>query len=216
MSIRKAIVAVTALAVLAPAAMAQGAPKNILNNGWQVNWAVVASKNSLWGGWVGGDVRGQSTAIGNNFEATVEGDSQFFNQQMQLSPISAETHISLTKGVGGNVELQTTAVCNNASFTANNGYSYTYNDQRCGTIDPTAFSNVSFGMVLGDTTIGATAIANNLSIGGNGDQVVLAQDRQVNTAHTFARVDAQVGSTNGKFEVNAQAVGNNISVYSGN
>lgn len=220
MTIRKTIIAFTALAALVPAASARNlglgaaGEANIIMNENQINWADQASLINIWGGWVGGDLRGASTAIGNNIESLTTGSTYFYNIQRNLNSQSAEIHVTLNKGVGGDVDLKSVAVCNNASFTSKDGPINGFSDQRCGTNDPTAFTNVNLAMVLGNTSLAATAISNNLSVGSNGGAVQLEAAYQVNDTDDFARVDAQIGSTAGDVVANATAVGNNISVTS--
>jgi hypothetical protein len=217
MSIRKAILGVTAAAALLctgsayAGALGPGNHLNDLRNGWQVNWSNVYSHLNATGWIIGGDFRANSTAIGNNFTASTEGSTFFQNQQMQLGDVGASVHVDVHK-VKGDVDISATGVCNNASLTTENGYGSAYNDQRCGTIDPFAVADVKLGYVGGDTTIAATAIANNFAMDVTNGAVVLNQKHQVNVAGVYARVNADIGATAGNVDISATAVGNNITV----
>lgn len=217
MTIRKAILGVAAAAALLSTgsayagALGPGNHLNDLRNGWQVNWATVYSQLNLTAWKIGGDLRANSTAIGNNFTASTEGSTFLQNQQMQLADVGAAAKIDVHK-VEGNVDIQVTGVCNNASLTTSGGYGSAYNDQRCGTVDPFAVADVQLGYVGGDTTIGATAISNNFAMDVTNGAVVLNQKQQVNVSNDYARVTANIGATAGNVDVSATAVGNNITI----
>ena len=175
----------------------------------QVNWGTVYAINNFNADWIGGDLRIDSTAVGNNMSISTQGSTWMYLTQVQLAEVGAEVNANLGV-VGGDVDLSSTAICNNVSTTttkANNVH--VGSDQRCETTDPYAIVNVSALSVGGTLDISAAAVANNASFTAEAASNHVSSV-QINPAAVNAVVNANLGAVGGDVAVNATAIGNNL------
>lgn len=214
MNTRKFLIGIGAATALLSAAQAGNPLNNISNGDATKNTEVVFSNLNAWGWKIGGDLRANSTAIGNSFTASTEGSTYMYNKQWQIADVGATVNLDFGK-VKGDVDVVAVGVCNNASLKTDGGYASVNNDQRCATWDPFAVADVKLGYVGGDTSIAATAISNNMAIDVNNGGVYLRTDHQTNMAATYASVNAEIGATAGNVALSATAVGNNLSINQG-
>ena len=205
------IVAGTAAASITGSSFAD----NEIWNKMQQNFNTVYAHLFSYSEWVGGDLRGTSVAIGNNFSATTEGTTFLASSQRQLADVGAKLHMDIG-GVGGDVDLTAVGICNNLSLNHSQGGTATVNnDQRCQTLDPFAIATVNLEYAAGDVAIGATSIANNLSVTSQGAGVTVNNWVQANPAEVYARVDANIGNVGGNVALTAAAIGNNAVITHG-
>ncbi len=203
-------------AMLASFAGVASAYDSSVANRSQRNLADVISIVNLKADFICCELRGTSTAVGNNFNASTQGTTWFENSpQLNLAErTEAQMNVNVG-GVAGNVDLASTAICNNASLRTKDGHVHLGNDQRCGGYDPVATIDATFGGVGGNVALNATAIGNNLSSVSTGPSVTASNFNQVTYAATTARIDASLGSVGGAVKVDAAAIGNNVSITQG-
>jgi hypothetical protein len=179
----------------------------------QLNLNSVFADLSLYGKWIGGDVRGTSVAIGNNFVTEAAGSTAWYNDQLMLADVGATLNAKL-KDVHGDVDLQVVGICNNAALNVTeSGYSEAWSRQRCDTLDPYAIANVGAFGVGGDVSVSAAAIANNLAVDATTGQLH-AGFVQANASAVYANVNAVVADVGGDVTASAIAIGNNASITS--
>ncbi len=177
----------------------------------QRNYNNVYADLTLFGKWIGGDVRATSAAIGNNFVATAAGSTLWRNDQLMLNDVGATLNAKL-KGVHGDVDLSVVGICNNAALNVTESrYSEAWSHQRCATLDPFATANVGAFGVGGDVSISAAAIANNLTIDVQSSELT-AHFAQANASAVYATVNAAVADVGGDVTASAIAIGNNASI----
>lgn len=211
-------VAATALMGAASAGgSSSGTPDTTLYNlglSAQTNFNNIYSLLDIYGEWVGGDLRGQSVAIGNNISWSTEGAAQFDSVQIDLGNVGAETRATVLGG--GSVDLSSVGICNNTSVdNAKSGGTSVRNDQRCNTTDPYAITTANLtGAFSGDVSATSTAIANNYnqtSVTG----ATFIYNQQVNAGAVYAQTNLNMGNVAGNATAAATAIGNSMVVSSG-
>ena len=180
---------------------------------FQWNFVDVYSELRLYGGWIGGDLRATSAAIGNNFSYEAEGSANVLNVQRELAGVGATLKVSAD--YAGSADLTAVGICNNATVgnTASGNFGL-HSDQRCNTLDPYAIGNVNLGGVGGDVSIQAAAIANNLSVDVQSAQSEIYTE-QVNASATYASLTTTVGNVVGDVTASAVSIGNNATIKHG-
>ncbi|BCW88360.1 hypothetical protein sos41_14990 [Alphaproteobacteria bacterium SO-S41] len=215
------LVAGVTLAALSGAAFAGGkndhptAPGQIVNTALTVQWNYnsVYALTQIYAGWVGGDLRGAATAVGNNVSWETQGGASLDNMQRQLAPVGAELKATIVGA--GSVDLSATAICNNvAASNSASGNTVIRNDQRCDTLDPYAIVNANLGTIGGDAATAATSVGNNLAL----EAVTAATfvyNGQINAGATYAQVNVNMDNVGGAASAAATAIGNNLTIKSG-
>jgi len=177
----------------------------------QVNWGNVYALQNLDAFWLGGNLRAASVALGNNMSITTEGSSWIMLTQVQLGDVGAELKAKV-KNVAGDVDLSSTAICNNISTsTTNSAETHVGSDQRCETEDPYAITNVSAVGIGGNLDISAAAVANNASFSAESARFSVSST-QINPGLVVATVNARIADVGGDVAVNATAIGNNLTI----
>ncbi|HRE60189.1 MAG TPA: hypothetical protein PL096_03665 [Micropepsaceae bacterium] len=182
---------------------------NILNG--QVNLADTWAVAEVSLDWIEGCVSVASVAIGNTFSASLEGSSYVSNHQRNTGIIGAETHATVT-GVEGYVNLNATAIANNATIeTYNADSTVIHSTQISGGYDPSASVEAYVGGVGSDVSVSGVAVSNNLGVASSSYTTDVAT-RQTNSAGTYSTVSATIEDVAGNVDVTSAAIANSVSI----
>ena len=175
----------------------------------QVNLAPVFSDLNAVIDTVEGDVSAQASAAGNTVTIVANTDTTVYNNQYQGADVGAWMYTKVG-GVGGDVSLTATAVCNAASVSTDPRLTKVDSVQKCTADDPYATAIADVNNVGGLVGINATAVGNQIEIDSDAARFPVS-NWQENRSGTFATVNARVNNVGG-VGISASAVGNTAQI----
>ncbi len=119
--------------------------------------------------------------------------------------VGAEVDIEAT-GVGGDLLIGATALCNGASISTDPDVTAVNSNQLCGAKDPSATVNADVSDVAGGVGIAAMAVSNQIQVDSNANNFPM-NSYQENRAGTYATVNATISNV-GAVDLSSTAVGN--------
>jgi len=203
-TLAKTLIAGTALSILTlPAFAADYGNAEIING--QLNFAPVWSTLNTTIDTVDGDVGVASQAVGNTVNIFTMSNTWVENNQVQNGNVGAEVNIEAT-GVGGNLLIGATALCNGASVSTDPDVTAVNSNQVCGAKDPAATVNADVSNVAGGVGIAAMAVSNQIQVDSNANNFPM-NSWQENRAGTYSTVNATISNV-GAVDLQSTAVGN--------
>jgi hypothetical protein len=121
------------------------------------------------------------------------------------------TQNATVQNVGGTVDLQSQAICNDADVSTDPSNVNVKSSQVCDATDPYARLNASVNNAGGDTTLSSVAEGNSFIEDTNAPNSNIT-NRQVNNSTVYAVVNSTVTNVNGNVTQSATAIGNNAQI----
>ncbi|MEY4880268.1 MAG: hypothetical protein RJB62_1737 [Pseudomonadota bacterium] len=186
-----------------PAFAADYGNAEIING--QLNLAPVWSTLNTTIDTVDGDAAAMAQGVGNTVNIFTMSNTYVDNNQVQIGNVGAEVDIEAT-GVGGDLLIGATALCNGASISTDPDVTAVNSNQLCGAKDPSATVNADVSDVAGGVGIAAMAVSNQIQVDSNANNFPM-NSYQENRAGTYATVNATISNV-GAVDLSSTAVGN--------
>jgi hypothetical protein len=158
-----------------------------------------------------GNVSAVSASGGNALDVTTMNNTNVDNNQYVTSvDISANMNANV-QNVGGEVALQSQAVCNSASISMDPTSTNVSSKQECDAVDPSASVTANVANIGNDVQISSAAIGNSFEEDTNAKYGNVAT-QQINESNVYSTVNANVGNIAGNVTLQSTAIGNTAQI----
>jgi hypothetical protein len=154
-----------------------------------------------------GNVTGVSASGGNAVDITTMNNTNVDNNQYVTSvDISSNVNANV-QNVGGEVGLQSQAVCNSASVSMDPTSTNVASKQECDAIDPSSSVTANVNNIGNDVQLSSAAVGNSFEEDTNAKYGNVAS-QQLNQSNMYSTVNANVTNIAGNVTMQSTAIGN--------
>ena len=154
-----------------------------------------------------GNVTGVSASGGNALDVTTMNNTNVDNNQYVTS-VDISSNISANvQNVGGQVGLQSQAVCNSASISMDPTSTNVASKQECDAIDPSSSVTANISNIGNDVQLSSAAVGNSFEEDTNAKYGNVAT-QQLNQSNMYSTVNANVANIAGNVTLQSTAIGN--------
>lgn len=171
----------------------------------QVNFGSVWSNINVTVDGVEDTVTAVTQSVGNTVNVYTMSDTYVDNVQVQNGDVGAEVTID-TWGVGGDVLVGATSLCNGASISTDPDVTAINSSQSCNANDPVSSIDANVSNVGGGVGMSAVAVSNQIQVDTNAANFPI-NSYQESGADTFANINATISGAT-QVDLQSSAVGN--------
>jgi hypothetical protein len=154
-----------------------------------------------------GNVAAVSAAGGNALDITTMNNTNVDNNQYVTSVDISSNIAANVQNVGGEVGLQSQAVCNSASISMDPTSTNVASKQECDAVDPSSSVTANINNIGNDVQISSAAVGNTFEEDTNAKYGNVAT-QQLNQSNMYSTVNASVSNIAGNVTLQSTAIGN--------
>ncbi len=204
----KILLTVSALALSAPCALADGSL--ILNNqiDLQTSWSNLNASVDT----AGSDVGVHGAAAGNLIDITTMNDTVVQNNQIVGPKANIGSNVNAdVNNVWGNATVTSQVVCNGASVSTDPVLTAVKSNQECQAPDPYSQINTNVTNIAGNAIIQGSALGNSFEADSNAPNMPIIT-HQLNNSGVVSNINANVYNVGGGAILSSSAIGNTAQI----
>lgn len=187
-----------------------GAPQSNILNG-QIDLHVANSTLDANVNGAVGNVSAVAATGGNAVDITTMQNTNVQNNQYVTSVDISSNINANVQNVGGEVGLQSQAVCNSASISMDPTSTNVASKQECDAVDPSASVTANVANIGNDVSISSAAVGNSFEEDTNAKYGNVAT-QQLNQSNMYSTVNADVQNIAGNVALQSTAIGNTAQI----